>query len=362
MAYTMVNSGRTQYAVDWEVVERFSRSYWSAYYQDQYSTLTKMSESTWYNPFSWSMPEIRTVEFDWDKVHQATGSAVTRDMLDYARQAASDMRGVADDVKFKLEQTSTMKRSLRNWLREIQNDNVSAMNQAESDYTGLIDACRFVRDTSADIVAIGSTIATGGAASGLLAGSSVLKGVYKYQDTGRAGAAILYGAGSMALGAFKLSGAKLTTGGEYALIVAQGILEGGTSLASGKSFGDAVTAGGLKIAGSGAAQALFGSQLVKTVFQKMPVPFTVFSETTRSGVEFMAEDVADKLLEKTTKKLVEKGVKAGIPAAVNRLTSARQPPPSAGGGSGFIDDVPIDQLGLLYFGIVNMDKGIGQGW
>ena len=61
MAYTMVNSGRTQYAVDWETVERLCRSYWSAYYQYEYSTLNTMSESTWYNPFSWSMPDIRTV-------------------------------------------------------------------------------------------------------------------------------------------------------------------------------------------------------------------------------------------------------------------------------------------------------------
>jgi len=361
MAYTMVNSGRTQYAVDWEVVERMCRSYWLAYYQNQYSELNKMSESTWYNPFSWSMPEIRTVDFDWDRVNSATASAVVRDMIDYQRRAASDMRGIAYDVKFKLEQTGTISRGLRDWLREIQDQNVSAMKQAERDYTGLIDACRFVRDTSADIVAIGSTIATGGAASGLLVGSSALKGVYKYQDTGSAGAAVLYGAGSMMLGAFKVGGAKLTTGGEYVLIVAQGILEGGTTLASGKSFGDAVTAGGLKIAGSGAAQALFGSQLVKTIFQKMPVPFTVYSETWRSGVEYMAEDVADKLLEKTSKKLVEKGVKAGLSYAGKRLT-AESAPSGDGSGSGLIDDVPFEKLGLLYLSIVNMEKGIGHGW
>jgi hypothetical protein len=359
MAYTMVDSGRSRYAVDWDVVERLCRSYWSAYYQYQYSTLNTMSESTWYNPFSWSMPDIRTVDFDWDKVHSSTASAVIRDMFDYSRRAVSDMRGVAEDVKYKVEQTSTMTRSLRDWLREVQDQNVAAMQKAESDYTGLIDACRFVRDTSTDIIAIGSTIATGGAATPLLAGSSALKGIYKYQDTGSAGAAVLYGAGSMALGVFKVGGAKLTTGGEYALIVAQGFLEGGTSLASGKSFGEAVAAGGLKIASSGAAQAVFGSSIVKSIFQKMPVPFTVYSETWRSGVEYMAEDVADKLAEKTTKKLFEKGVKAGIKSLTG---SSKQPAPPGGSGSGFIDDVPFQQMGLLYFSIVNMDKGVGHGW
>jgi hypothetical protein len=360
MAYTMVNSGRTQYAVDWEVVERFCKSYWLAYYQDQFSTLSKMSESTWYNPFSWSMPEIQTVETDWDKVQSATKRAVAQDMIAYSSGANSDMRTIAYDVKFKVEQTASMKRALKDWLREVQHNNLSAMQQAESEYTGLIDACKFVRDTSADVVAIGSTIATGGAALPLLAGSSTLKGIYKYQDTGKAGTAVLYGAGSMALGAFKIRGAKLTPGGEYVLIIAQGFLEGGTSFASGKSFGDAVSTGGLKIAGAGAAQALFGADFVKQVFSKMPVPFTVFSVTSRNGAEYMAKDVADKLVEKTSKKLVEKGVKAAIPASARRLLST--PEPSRGSGSRFIDDVPFEQLGLLYFAIVNMDKGIGGGW
>jgi hypothetical protein len=272
------------------------------------------------------------------------------------------MRSIAYDLKYKVEQTAAIRRTTKDWLREIQDANISAMQQAEDDYTGLIEACKFVRDTSTDIVAIGSTIATGGAAAGLLGASSMLKGVYKYQDTGKAGAAVLYGAGSMALGAFKIRGAKLTSGGEYTLVIAQGILEGTTSLASGKSFGDAVADGGLKIAAAGTSQAIFSNGMVKDIFGRMPVPFTVFSVTSRSGVEYMAEDVADKLVEKTSKKLVEKGIKSGVPAAAKRLKATPQTTILGGAGSGFIDDVPIEQMGLLYFAIVNMDNGIGRGW
>jgi hypothetical protein len=362
MSYVLVTSGRTEYAVDWDIVERFCKSYWSAYYQDQYSTLNKLSESSWYNPFSWSMPEIQTVDFDWAKVKSSTQTAVARDMSEYKRGATSDMRSVAYDVKYKVEQTAFLKRSTKDWLREIQDANISAMQKSEDNYTGLIDACKFVRDTSTDIVAIGSTIATGGAAVPLLGASSMLKGVYKYQDTGKAGAAVLYGAGSMVLGAFKIRGANLTSGGEYTLVIAQGILEGTTSMASGKSFGDAVADGSLKIASAGASQAIFSNGVVKEIFGRMPVPFTVFSVTSRSGVEYMAEDIADKLVEKTSKKLVEKGVKAAVPAAANLLTAPRQPASASGAGSGFIDDVPIEQMGLLYFAIVNMDNGIGRGW
>jgi hypothetical protein len=257
-----------------------------------------------------------------------------------------------------VDQSRAMKRSFQDWLRSIQSTNIESMNKAESDYTGLIDACRFVRDTSADIVAIGSTIATGGAASGLLAGSSALKGIYKYQDSGSVGGAILYGAGSMALGAFKVSGAKLTTGGEYALVIAQGFLEGGTSLASGKSFGDAVKSGGLKIAGSGGAQAIFGSGLVKRVFARIPIPFTIFSPKVRAGADFMAEDVADKLVEKTAKKLTEKGIKSLVNSAISKSPE----PQSRTQSAGFLDEAPIEEVLLLDLAIVNMDKGIGRGW
>jgi hypothetical protein len=358
MAYTLIKSGNTEYAVDWDVVERFCKSYWFNYYQDQYAQSIKLSESSWYNPFSWKLPEIQTAEIPWEQVQTSTASAVASEMFSYRRSASSDMRGVANEVKQRVEQTRTIKRSFKDWLRSIEDDNIAAMHKAEDDYTGYIEACRFVRDTSADVVAIGSTIATGGAATGLLAGSSVLKGVYKYQDTGRVGAAVVYGAGSMALGAFKVSGAKLTTGGEYTLIIAQGFLEGATSLASGKSFGDAVHAGGLKIAGAGGAQAIFGGDFVKRVFAKIPVPFTVFSVKTRSGAEYMAEDVADQLTEKTVKKLTEKGLKATVGRAVSPAASA----PAAAKGSGFIDEVPIEEMLLLDLAIVNMDKGIGRGW
>jgi hypothetical protein len=211
------------------------------------------------------------------------------------------------------------------------------MQRAENDYTGLIDACRFIRDTSADVVAIGSTIATGGAAVGLLGASSTLKGVYKYQDTGSAGSALLYGAGSMVLGAFKISGAKLTTGGEYALIIAQGFLDTGTSLTAGDNFARSIEKGALKIASAGSAQALFSASWVKAVFSKMPIPFNVFSVRSQGGVNVMQTDIADKLVEKGAKKLVEKGIKKSISAGVSSSPSTEAQPKTA--SAGLMDEV-----------------------
>ena len=167
----------------------------------------------------------------------------------------------------------------------------------------------------------------------------------------------------MALGAFKISGAKLTTGGEYTLIIAQGFLETGTSLTAGDNFAKAIEKGGLKIASQGAAQALFSSSCVKTVFSKMPIPFNVFSVTSHEGVNVMQTDIADALLEKTAKKLTEKGIKAGLGAGLNASSApvpanVQQRTTSAG----LIDEVPIEQVLLLYLAIVHMEKGMGRGW
>jgi hypothetical protein len=365
MGYTQLTCGRTRFAVDWGVVERFIKSYWFSYYQREYANARTLQDSTWYNPFSWSMPRIQTVDTDWDKVASATRREVARQMADYRRRAGREMSDIAYDVKYKLQQTYAIKREMRDWLREIQDANVAAMQEAERSYTGLIEACRFVRDTSTDIVAVGSTIATGGAAVGLLAGSSVLKGTYKYQDTGRVGASVLHGAGSMLLGAFKIKGAKpLSRSGEYVLIVAQGTLEGATALASGKSFGEAVAKGSIKIATASGAKWAFDREVVKNVFRYMPIPFTVWVPEKTPGGLRVNVDRTDEVVAGATRKVVERVAGGKLSAAVNGLAAKAAPAaaPASSASASLIDNVSFYDMGLLYFSIVNMDKGIGHGW
>ncbi len=360
MAYTTVKSIGAEYAVDWDIVERFCMSYWQTYYQLRCSETIRMSESSWYNPLSWKLPEIRTIEVDWDAVRANAHRACAADMFAYSRNASSSMRDIAWDVKYKVEQTAVQRRNFTNLLKEAQSANLSAMDSAVNDYSGLIEAARFVRDTSADVVAIGSTIATGGAAAGLLGASSAMKGMGKYQDTGKVGASVLYGAGSMLLGAFKVGGAKLTTAGEYTLIIAQGTLEAGTSLAAGDNFGNAVQTGGLKIVSAGAAQALFGSSWVKRIFAKLPIPINVWVKKQDDGVNKMFVDEANVLAEKVSKKLTEKGTKSLIKPTPGAQSSRVSEPSIV--QSGLIDEVPLEQTLLLYLSIVNMKNGIGHGW
>lgn len=359
MAYTIVKSLDAEYAVDWDVVERLCMSYWQTYYQLRYSSTKSMSESNWYNPLSWKLPEIQTLEVDWEAARQSAHRACIGDMFTYSQQASRSMRDVAYDVKYKVEQTGVQRRALVNQLKDIQSSNLSAMDRAVDGYSGLIEASRFIRDTSADVVAIGSTIATGGAAAGLLGASSALKGYGKYQDTGKVGASVLYGAGSMALGAFKVGSAKLTTAGEYTLIIAQGALETGTSLTAGDSFGKALETGGLKIASAGGAQVLFGSSWMKQIFARLPIPINVWVPA-KEGPGQMFIDEANALAEKVSKKLTEKGVKSLAKSAISEPPPADAQPTSV--QSGLMNDVPLEQTLLLYLSIVHMKKGVGRGW
>lgn len=356
MAYIKVNSRGTEFAVDWDVVERMCKSYWITAWQYEYAEPITLSESSWYNPLSWSLPSIQNVEVPWARVRSAAQTSCDRDMSIYRQSASNDMRGIALDVKFKLEQTVAKRRHFQNYLKDIQSTNMKEIEKSVKDYTGLAEAARFIRDTSADVVAIGSTIATGGAAAGLLGASSAMKGWGKYQDTGSVGAAALYGTGSLALGVFKVGGAKLTTAGEYTLIIVQGTLEAGTGLVAGDTFATAVGKGSLKVASAGAAHALFSAGWVKQVFSRIPVPFEVWVK--QAGKQMWVDEAND-LVEKTAKKLTEKGAKALI---VTVVRPAPVPAAQRTVSVGLLDEVPVEQMLLLHFSIVNMQKGIGHGW
>lgn len=357
MAYELVASRTGQYAVDWEVVDRLVRSYWQASYQLNYSTSKTESEASWYNPFSWSLPDIKQIDVPWDKVREASAVQGTRDMLKFVKSAQLDMRSVANELDFRLGETARLKTQFTDYMKSVQSGNMSAIDRAVGDYEGMIEVSRFIRDTSADIVAIGSTIATGGAAVGLLGASSGLKGYGKYQDTGSVGAAVTYGAGSMVLGAFKIGGAKLSGGEEAVFIVFQGVLETGTSLVAGDTVAKAIKKGGLKIASTGAAQALFSQPWVIESFAKIPFPFTIMV-----GNQEFAIDMADKVVEKISKKLFEKGVKAGTSRAIDALKPEEVAVPQTRSSSGVADEALLYNQILLKLAIVNMEKGVGHGW
>jgi hypothetical protein len=70
VAYELMQCGSRQYAVDWAVVRRMMLSYHVASLQWQSAREVSLSESHWWNPASWSMPDVSHIEVDWPTVHR----------------------------------------------------------------------------------------------------------------------------------------------------------------------------------------------------------------------------------------------------------------------------------------------------
>ena len=355
MSYQVVNSRAGEFAVDWDIVSRLSYSYWLSYYRYEYATEVLTSESSWYNPFSWSMPNTVNVDVPWEKVRDAATLACNKDMFLYGSRASGNMPEIARDLEAKVKTTAINKRGFAEWLRDVQRHNAGELESADSQYSNCVLAARFIRDASADVVTVGSTIATGGAAWVLLGGSSVAKGAAKYQDTGSAGAAMLYGSGSLLLGVFKIDGKKVSKGAEWALIVVQGSLETATSFVAGDGFGKAIEKGALKVATAGGTHAVFSRELVKNLFKNLALPFKVIAKT-RDGDQVVIKDVANRLTEGVSKKLLERASKEGASALLGAMRGSGGTRPS------LVYETPLDDLLLLKLAVVNMKKGIGHGW
>lgn len=72
MTWELVETADGQYAVDWDIVGNVIRQYELAKLKMQSYTTVDISQSNWYNPFSWSLPKIVNIDIDWKAVRSAT--------------------------------------------------------------------------------------------------------------------------------------------------------------------------------------------------------------------------------------------------------------------------------------------------
>ncbi|MCX7324132.1 MAG: hypothetical protein NTZ14_06775 [Hyphomicrobiales bacterium] len=208
---------------------------------------------------------------------------------------------------------------------------------------------------------------TGGAAAGVLVGGSALKGMAKYQDTGSVGQTIGTVTSSVVFGAFKVGPgfglAKLTGKQEYILILAQGVYEGASTHMNGKPFTEAAAKAGAKIAAEAGLRTLFKVPLIKTLFEKLPLPIVWVPDKASSlGKRWVdkASDVAMKATEKTAATLTSK---VGLPAVGRAVMgSDGWASNTTSQDSNPVADAIIHDEMLLKFAICRMDRGIGHGW
>lgn len=367
MAYSLIKNGASEFAVDWTVVDRVLRIAANAELREAYSRVTRSSESTWYNPFSWSLPEIAQVDVDWKAVESKAPLVAQQDGAQMRRLAQHDVRAMAMELQYKVAQTTRYTNAFLDQMAAVQTENSRSISRAVDSYDGQIEAAKFVRDTSADGLMVGATLLTGGAATAVLAGGSAFKGYAKFQDTAKWEAAVMEGAGSFAFGWFPM-GRTLSGKQEAALVIVQGVWEVGTGVASGQTFAESVPAGVLKLAGPGVDR-LFGSKAVTDMVARAPIPMKVWASEAvpeafaKMGVTSMARDVAGEFGAKLGGEVVKKQVveRFGTPVVGDLLNGAPKPARAARGNGRLLQSAtPTEDL-LLKFAIVNMQLGIGHG-
>ena len=355
MAYELLASGSTQFAVDWDIVQRIVRSYHTASLQLAHAREITMSQSHWYNPMTWSLPDISHVEVDWDAVRGDADAFAQEDVRNMRVEAKYNAPRIARRLETLIDLTASKKERFIDWIGTVQTQNMVSINKAVADYEASTEIARFVRDTSADGLMVGASVMTGGAAVAALGGASFFKGVCRFQDSGSVGASVMEGAGSFAFAYVKL-GKEFTFKEEMVLALVQAPWTTGTELVGGSTITRAVTSGAVKLTGP-SSEALFKLAPAKTLFDKVAVPIVI-----NYGGENVASKFLSKLAGETVQnRVVENGVKsivngAGRPSTDTGLTSGPRRPGQ------LVDESTLSSKFLLHLAFVNMQKGIGRGW
>jgi hypothetical protein len=350
MAYELVQSGRTQFAIDWDIVRRLVRSYYRACLQWDFAREVTMSDSHWYNPMSWSLPDVSHVEVDWHAVREYSDRYTDEEVANMRAMATINAARVANTLEGMIDTTARKKESFVDWLGTVQTQNMRSINKAVEDYQSNIEIAKFVRDTSAEGLMVGASVMSGGTAVAALGGASFFKGACKFQDTDSVGAAVMEGAGSFVFAYVKL-GKSFSFKKNMILALVQAPYKTGTELVGGESMSKAVLKGGLKLTGP-ATDALFKLGPAKTLFDKVAVPIVI---------TYDGQNVASSVLAKFTDKVQAKGVEVWAKSKLSeRSPNTSSAAPRRQGQ--LMADATLSNKFLLYLAFVNMEKGIGRGW
>jgi hypothetical protein len=352
MAYELVQSGRTQFAIDWDIVGRIVRSYHRACLQWDLAREVTMSESHWYNPLSWSLPEISHVEVDWDSVRIYADRYTDEDVRNLRAIATMDAARVGRRLDEMIDTTAVKKEAFVEWLGTVQTQNMRSVNKAVGDYESKIEIAKFIRDASADGLMVGASVMTGGGAIAAVGGASFFKGACKFQDTDSVGAAVMEGVGSFTFAYVKL-GKSFSIKEDLMLAFVQAPYKAGTELVGGSTISEAVLKGGVKLAAPG-VEGLFKLGPMRTLFDKVAVPIVI---------TYGGKDVASTTLSKFAGKVATKGVETWAKGTLHpgKADGGEDARASRRGGQ-LVANATLSDKFLLYLAFVNMEKGIGRGW
>ena len=354
MGYELLANGPAQFAVDWDIVSRIVRSYHTASLQLAYAREISMSQSHWYNPMTWSLPDISHVEVDWPRVRRDAEAFARQDVRNMQVEAKYNAPRIARRLEALIDITAQKKETFIDWIGTVQTQNMVSITKAVEDYASSAEIARFVRDTSADGLMVGASVMTGGGAAAALGGASFFKGVCRFQDSASVGASVMEGAGSFAFAYVKM-GKAYTFSQEMVLALVQAPWTTGTELVGGSTISAAVASGAVKLTGP-SSDALFKLGPAKTLFDKVAVPIVINYGGENVASKFLSTLASETLQTRVNERAVRNGGgNASPPADASATTGPRR-------RGQLIDESTLSSRFLLHLAFVNMQKGIGRGW
>ncbi len=352
MSYQQWPATDGDFMIDWSTIYKLIRSHECAKAQlDNFRTVN-IVQSDWYNPFSWSMPDIEIIDINWDIVRENINRNT---IIEYNRMteacATSGVRKEAESLLIKIRRTKVLKNNFLVLMRDNQITNANHRQRAIKDYDSHIETAKFARNTSATGLMVGATFLSGGTAAAIIASGSSLKGYGKYQDTGNIGVAMMEFGGTLVFSLIPAKGPK----GETLMAIVEASWETGMGLVEGKAFTEALASGAFKLTGP-LTDKLFASKELTNMLSRVVIPIkpSVGISLTTLGTNY-SSTLAGKMLQ-------GKFEKNGGDIAKEYFGKKHTQQPPMTKAKSMIDKVILDDEYLLKAAIVNMKLGIGRGW
>lgn len=297
--------------VDWRAIHRLVRSSIEGQQLWTQSRKEKIEWDSWFDRRAENaglLPEVWTYETDWKKIRRHAKSASIRKTIELRNTAHYfGMAAALRDLQ-SLKRDGHVKRE-DHWKRyqELTHDNYVRREDKIDTLGTVVKGLTITRDLSADVFVICSGFVTGGAGWAALGMGAAGKGVFKYQDTGSVGSALIEAGGTVVFARIPVKIGATSGAKKYAVVVlAEAPLAGVQTLVEGKDLKDAAIAGGVKVAGSLMGDVFNKIPGLTDTMEKVSVPVRI--NATQKLTELQGQDMAGKVVDMAAGKLTSETI------------------------------------------------------
>jgi hypothetical protein len=278
MPWETFKSNDGTYLVNWEALTRIFRSA-ARYRAIAQIAVVKVTEKHRIGP------DLSSVIVDWDKVRNDTNVQTDIELRTFHAAAKTSMKSELNRLASLMDTADKNRDKFQNMLKNAQQTTMKNIEASVKNNEMVVRGLTVVRDGCADFIMVGATYLTAGAAgffaapawapAAATAASSLMKGGFAYQDTGKVRDAVatfstnlLLGLGDLKVGALiKANGTSKAERLGMAIVWSKvkGVLDVPKSLIEGKHVNEAMSSGLVKTAAATPVTA--GAEQLKAILE-----------------------------------------------------------------------------------------------